>query len=79
MAVMELLDRITSDPAICGGKPCIRGMRMRVLDIMQMMAGGDSVDDIVEAFPYIEREDVLACLAFAATRVEYPFVRAAAE
>jgi uncharacterized protein (DUF433 family) len=76
---MELLDRITSDPAICGGKPCIRGMRMRVLDIMQMMAGGDSVDDIVEAFPYIEREDVLACLAFAATRVEYPFVRAAAE
>lgn len=69
--------RITSNPDICGGKPCIAGTRMRVLDVLEYMAGGDTVE--TEAFPYITREDVQACLAFAAERVTYPFVLLAAE
>ena len=71
--------RITSDPGICGGKPCIAGTRMRVLDVLEYMAGGDSVDELLRAFPYISREDVLACLAFAAERVDYPAYAIAAE
>ena len=64
--------RITSDPAICGGKPCIRGMRVRVRDILEMLAGGNSVDEILEDFPYVAREDILAVFAFAAERVDNP-------
>lgn len=71
--------RISSNPDICGGKPCIAGTRMRVLDVLEYMAGGDSVETLLEAFPYITREDIQACLAFAAERVTYPFVLLAAE
>lgn len=74
-----MIGRITSDPGICGGKPCIRHMRIRVLDILQYMAGGDSVETLLECFPYLEREDILACLAFAADRVADPMIAIAAE
>lgn len=71
--------RITSDPGICGGKPCIRHMRIRVRDIMEMLAGGNTTDEILEDFPHLEREDIRAALAFAAQSVDHPVFAIAAE
>ncbi len=56
-----LLSRITVDPEICQRKPCIRGLRYTVEAILDYLAGGDSVDDLLEEFPDLEREDILAC------------------
>ena len=59
---------ITIDPAKCGGKPCIRGMRITVYDVLDYLASGMSEDQIVRDFPDLTREDIRACLAFAADR-----------
>ena len=59
---------ITIDPAKCGGKPCIRGMRITVYDLLDYLASGMSEDQIVRDFPDLTREDIRACLAFAADR-----------
>ena len=67
---MGSLDRITFDPAVMGGKPCIRGMRVTVGMIVNLIAAGRSVDEILAAYPYIEREDVAQALRYAAWRVE---------
>lgn len=61
----ELLKRITFDPAIFGGKPIIRGRRLAVEHVIGMLAAGDSVETILEGYPWLERDDVLACLTFA--------------
>lgn len=63
-------DRITHDPAVMGGKPCIRGMRVTVGTILGLMAGGKSREKILEAYPYLEPEDIDAALAYAAWRLE---------
>lgn len=68
----NLLSRITSKPEMCGGRPCIRGMRIRVADILQMLAENVSVQEILTDFPDLELEDIQACLQFAAQRAEYP-------
>ena len=60
----KLLARITVDPAICHGKPCIRGLRYPVESILEYLAGGDLVERTLPEFPDLEREDVLACLEF---------------
>lgn len=60
-----LLNRIIIDPAICHGKPSIRGMRYSVDSILKYLSGGDSAEEILEQFPDLEREDILACLAYA--------------
>jgi len=60
--------RITVEPGKCGGKPCIRRMRITVYDVLQLMASGMSMERILDEYPEIEREDILACLAFAADR-----------
>jgi uncharacterized protein (DUF433 family) len=65
---VSLLDRITIEPGKCGGKPCIRGMRIRVSDILEMMGNGVTMEEILRDFPDLEREDILACLQFAARR-----------
>lgn len=62
--------RITWNPAQCGGKPCIRGMRIRVSDILQMLADGVSEADVLGDFPDLEPEDIRACLRFAARRAD---------
>ena len=62
----ELLDRITIDPEICHGKPCIRGLRYPVEVILELLAGGATTDDILRDYEDLERDDVLAALAFAA-------------
>ena len=64
----SLLSRITIEPGKCGGKPCIRGMRIRVSDILEMMADGVGMEQILVDFPDLEREDILASLQFAARR-----------
>lgn len=61
----QLLSRITIDPEICHGKPCIRGLRYPVESMLEYLAGGDTIDDLLTEFSDLEREDFLACLAFA--------------
>ncbi len=68
---MSLLDRITFDPDQCGGRPCIRGLRVRVKDVLEMLAGGASEAEILESYPYLEREDILAALEYAARQVDH--------
>ena len=58
----ELLNRITSNPRQCGGRPCIRGMRIRVKDVLDMLAGGASEEEILADFPYLEPDDIRASL-----------------
>ena len=64
------IPRITHDPAIMGGKPCIRGLRVTVGTILGLLATGKSRDRILEAYPYLEAEDIDAALAYAAWRLE---------
>lgn len=71
------MERITFDPNQCGGRPCIRGMRIRVRDVLDLLAAGESEATILADFPALEPEDIRACLAFAAAEVDHPVVRAA--
>jgi uncharacterized protein (DUF433 family) len=64
------LNRITRNPGLMGGKPCIRGMRVTVGMIVGQIGAGHSVDEILAAYPYLEREDILQALRYAAWRVE---------
>ena len=65
----QLLERITVNPNIFGGKPIIRGRRLAVEHVMGMLAAGDSPDTILEGYPWLEREDIQACLVYARRRV----------
>lgn len=67
---MELLQRITHDPAVMGGRPCVRGMRVTVGNLMGLLAAGRTQDDIIAAYPYLEQDDIRAALAYAAWRTE---------
>ncbi|MGB6064924.1 MAG: DUF433 domain-containing protein [Desulfomonilaceae bacterium] len=65
MDEQKLLERITVNPSIFGGKPIIRGRRLAVEHVLSMLAAGDSMETILEGYPWLEREDVLACLVYA--------------
>ena len=65
---MSYADRITIEPGKRGGKPCIRGLRMTVSDVLDYLASGMSEDEVLRDFPDLTREDIRACLAFAADR-----------
>jgi uncharacterized protein (DUF433 family) len=67
---MVPFDRITLDPSVMGGKPCVRGLRVTVGMILGLLAAGRSRDEILEAYPYLEAEDFDHCLAYAAWRME---------
>ena len=67
---MEKLSRITFDPAVMGGKACIRGLRVTVGTVVGLLAAGRSPEEILKAYPYLEREDIDQALAYAALRVE---------
>jgi uncharacterized protein (DUF433 family) len=69
MKEKELLLRITIDPEVCHGKPIIRGLRYTVESIMEYLSGGDSIEDILQEFPDLEKEDILACLAYATASI----------
>lgn len=68
---MTQVHRITFNPNQCGGRPCIRGMRIRVKDVLEMLAGGATEADVLESYPYLEREDIQASLEYAARQVDH--------
>jgi uncharacterized protein (DUF433 family) len=67
---MQNLSRITFDPQVMGGKPCIRGMRVTVGTIVGLVASSKTVDEVLADYPYLEREDILEALSYAAWRAE---------
>ncbi len=67
---MPVFDRITLNPDVMGGKPCIRGMRITVGTILGLLAAGRSAEEILGAYPYLEKDDISAALAYATWRVE---------
>ena len=67
---MQKLSRITMDPQVMGSKPCIRSMRVTVGTLVGLMASGKTIDEVLAAYPYIERQDVLEALTYAAWRAE---------
>ena len=68
---MAMFDRIVVDPDIVHGRPRIAGTRVRVTDVLEMLAGGATRSDIVEDFPYLSNEDIDACLAYAAWQADH--------
>lgn len=68
----DLLKRITINPEQCGGRPCIRGMRIRVIDVLDLLAAGLTVDETLEELPDLERDDVQAALQYAALQLDHP-------
>jgi uncharacterized protein (DUF433 family) len=72
----DLLNRITYDPQQCGGRPCIRGMRIRVTDILEMLALNVETSEILADFPDLQPEDIQACLLLAAQRTNIPKITA---
>ena len=72
----NLIGRITINPEQCGGRPCIRGMRIRVSDILDLFAAGLTSEQILEEMPDLESEDVQACLQFASQRLNHPILAA---
>jgi uncharacterized protein (DUF433 family) len=71
-----LLDRITFNPKQCGGRPCIRGMRIRVSDVLDLFAAGLDAKQILDEMPDLEPDDLKACLTFARRRVDHPLLAA---
>jgi uncharacterized protein (DUF433 family) len=74
---MNALERITVDPEVCGGRPCLRGLRIRVSDVLEMLAQGASREQILEDYPYLEDADITAALEYAARQVDHTIVRVA--
>ena len=75
-ASADLLQRITIRSEQCGGRPCIRGMRVRVIDVLELLAAGESRDEILDELPYLEADDIAACLLYAARRLDHPTIAA---
>lgn len=69
--------RISVDPAVCGGRPVIAGTRLRVTDVLEMLAGGATPAEIAADFPYVDEDGVRAALAYAAAQADHPVVLAA--
>ncbi len=74
---IALLDRITIEPGKCGGRPCIRGSRMRVSDVLELIANGASFEEVLADHPSLERDDLLAAIAYAAVQMSHAVVRVA--
>ncbi len=74
--VSELLKRITSEPDKCGGRPCIRGLRIRVSDVLELLAARMSREDIIREHPDLEDDDLSACLLFASREIDHAVLSA---
>jgi uncharacterized protein (DUF433 family) len=72
----QLTDRITVNPEQCGGRPCIRGLRVRVSDVLVLLAAGLTPEKVIEELPDLELEDVAACLRYASSRLDHPVLAA---
>ena len=75
-ATRDRLSRVTLNPEQCGGRPCIRGMRIRVSDVLELLAAGLSPAEVLEELPDLEAEDISAALLFAAQRLDHPVLAA---
>lgn len=73
----KLLDRITITPGQCGGRPCIRGMRIRVTDILSLLSAGASHREIIEDYPTLEDDDILAALSYATVQTDHAILLSA--
>lgn len=73
---MDHSDRITFNPKQCGGRPCIRGLRIRVKDILEMLGGGMTEAEILEDYDYLESEDIRAALQFASKQSDHSVLKA---
>jgi len=73
-----MTNRIAIDPDVCGGRPIVAGTRMRVADVLDALASGATIDELVTDFPYLTHEDIIACLAYGARAVDHAVVQAAA-
>ena len=74
---MSTNERITINPQQCGGRPCVRGMRIRVKDVLDMLAGGASPEEILADYPDLEPDDIRACVAYAARYLDHSVLVAA--
>ena len=72
----DLSARITVNPKQCGGRPCIRGMRIRVVDVLDLFAVGLNTDQILQEMPDLEKEDLQAAIHYAARSIDYPVLAA---
>ncbi len=70
----NLMERITVHPRQCGGRTCIRGMRIRVTDVLDLLASGQTREQVLDELPDVEAEDIEACLRFASRRIDHPVV-----
>lgn len=75
---MELLKRITVESGKCGGRPCVRGYRLRVSDILDLIAAGADKDEILMEYPFLEAEDIVAALTYAARQTDHTVIAGAA-
>lgn len=66
------MERITQDPAQCGGSPCVRGLRIRVVDVLDLLAGGLTYEQVLAELPDLEMKDIQACLAYASRKLNHP-------
>lgn len=73
----ELLNRITVNPEQCGGRPCVRGMRIRVSDVLDLLANGLSQQEVLDEMPDLEDADIRACFIYASSRLNHPVLKAA--
>lgn len=72
----QLLSRITVEPGKCGGRPCIRGKRMRVTDVLELLVAGASFEEILLDYPFLERDDILAAINYAAYQTDHVILSA---
>ena len=73
-AAVSMINRITVNPRQCGGRPCVRGMRIRVTDVLDLLAAGLSREQVLEELPDLETEDLDACLQYASRSIDHPVV-----
>ncbi len=72
----DIANRITANPAQCGGRPCVRGMRIRVTDVLDLLAAGLTQQQVLEELPDLEAPDIAACLKYASSRLDHPILAA---
>jgi uncharacterized protein (DUF433 family) len=77
MKQQSILSRITVNPNQCGGKPCVRGMRIRVTDVLELISNGLTTKQILKELPDLEEEDVIACVKYAVAKINHPVLNAA--
>ena len=75
--MLPSMERITINPGQCGGRPCIRGMRIRVIDVLDLLANGLTAEEVISGLPDLELDDIKACLQYASRKLNHPVLVAA--